>query len=329
MLVGETVRVALASLRANVMRSLLTMLGVVIGVGAVIAMLALGNGAQQAVRDRIASLGTTRLTINAQRVFRGGVQTADTRRLMPEDVQMLIDRGTMFAAVAPQQDRDLIAQYRDQNTSTQITGSTANFLAVRRFRLAAGRMFTPQENRARRRLAVLGNTALEDLKFAGPVAALGQHIRIRGVDFQVIGVLEPTGVTAGFGDPDDQIIIPIETGRFDVFGTPRLNDIHVLARSEAAIPATMVEIERIMRRAHRLEAGEPDDFRIRSQLDYLQTLNETTETFTLLLAGIAAVSLLVGGIGIMNIMLVSVTERTKEIGTRKALGATVGLRNLQ
>ncbi len=323
MIIGEIVAVALRALAANKLRSLLTMLGIVIGVAAVIAMLALGTGARRAIEARIASLGTTRLTVNPTRVMRGGVETSDIHRITMDDVQFLKDRARLITAIQPQQDRDLQVEYHGANTYVQITGATPNFLQVQNYSVAAGRMFTDDDGHGRRRVAVIGTTVLHDLGFSGAGDALGKEIRIRGVGFTVIGVLASKGEAAGgFFDPDDQVVIPFNTGRFIVFDTPYLNDIHVLAPSEAAIPQTMMELQRIMRRAHRLPAGAPDDFRIRSQMDFLSALNDTTKIFSLLLAAIASVSLLVGGVGIMNIMLVSVTERTREIGIRKALGAT-------
>jgi len=323
MIIGEIVAVALRALAANKLRSLLTMLGIVIGVAAVIAMLALGTGARRAIETRIASLGTTRLTVNPTRVVRGGIETSDIHRITMDDVQFLKDRARLITAIQPQQDRDLQVEYHGANTYVQVTGATPNFLQVQNYRIAIGRMFTDDDGHGRRRVAVLGTTVLHDLGFSAAADAIGKEIRIRGVGFTVIGVLASKGEAAGgFFDPDDQVLIPFNTGRFIVFDTPYLNDIHVLAPSEAAIPQTMMELQRIMRRAHRLPPGAPDDFRIRSQMDFLSALSDTTQIFSLLLAAIASVSLLVGGVGIMNIMLVSVTERTREIGIRKALGAT-------
>ena len=322
MLLTETIAVAIGALRANKMRSALTMLGIIIGIGAVIAMVALGNGAQQSVKERIARLGTTVLQVNPQRVMTGGIAVGGSiAKLTVKDVASIEERSPHVTAVNYQQDRNLQVVWGRQNTNVQVTGTIPNFLEVRGFRIAEGRMFTLREEIARARVAVLGEQALEHLNIPSPQAAIGQKLRIQSREFTVIGVLAEKGAT-GFGDGDDQILVPFTVGRFQLFGTDRLNDVWVLASSEDDLDLAMGEVQSALRRSHKLNIGRPDDFRIQNQADFLVALNETTQTFGLLLAGIAAVSLVVGGIGIMNIMLVSVTERTREIGVRKALGAT-------
>ena len=323
MLIGEIISVALGALRANKLRSLLTMLGIVIGVAAVIAMIALGNGAQKAVKDRISALGTTLLTIQPGQAFgMGGVRSGDQQKMTMDDARAIEERGEHIIAVQPEMQRQLQIQYNNRNANTSIIGTTPNYLEVRKYELEAGKMFTTGHDAARARVAVVGPAVAQLLGFDNPIALVGEQVRIRGIQFDVIGVLKSKGQSSGFGNPDEQVLIPLNTARFRAMGTDRLRSINVLASSENDIPLAMAEIQKVLRREHRLRPGKEDDFNIRNQSDFLNTLGETTAVFGLLLAGIATVSLVVGGIGIMNIMLVSVTERTREIGVRKALGAT-------
>ncbi len=334
MLIGEILNVAIGALRANKLRSLLTMLGIVIGVGAVIAMIAIGTGAQKQIQARIAALGTTLLTINPgqQRMggFGGVVSETDRAPLEFDDAIALRDSSEFIIAVQPQLQRNLTLQFGSKNTNPQIVGTTPNYLEVRKYTIAKGRMFTEAEDAGKRRVAVLGPGVLLNLGLDSPDAILGQNIRIRGIQFEVIGILESKGQASSFGNPDENVLIPIQTARYRTHGQgSRLASISVLARSEAEIPEATADIQRILRRTHKLRPGRPDNFRISNQSEFLVAAADNQKTFTALLAGIAGVSLVVGGIGIMNIMLVSVTERTREIGVRKALGATRGMILLQ
>lgn len=323
MLYAEVFRVALGALRANKLRSMLTMLGIVIGVAAVIAMDGIGRGAQSAIKSRITALGTTLLTLSPGQVqARGVASEADRAKLTMADAAALEEQGQLITAVQPEMSRQLQLQHNSKNTSTQIVGTTANYLDVRKYELEAGRMFTTQEDAGKQRLAVLGPEVVKNLGIEKAAGIIGEPVRIRGMQFTVIGVLKSKGQTNPFQNPDDQVLIPLNTARFRVIGTDRVRSISVLAVSEEKIPQAMAEVQKIIRHEHRTPRERDDDFQIRNQADFLTTAAETSAVFGSLLAGIAMVSLLVGGIGIMNIMLVSVTERTREIGVRKALGAT-------
>ncbi|HVZ78436.1 MAG TPA: ABC transporter permease, partial [Gemmatimonadaceae bacterium] len=292
MLIGEIISVALGALRANKLRSLLTMLGIVIGVAAVIAMVALGTGAQKAVNDRIASLGTTLLTVSPG--FQRGVGVAvagQVKRMTIEDAKALDDQEQApdVIAVQPEISKNLQVTWTNQNTNTSVVGVTSNYLTVRNYKLSSGRMFTDAEDQGQQRVAVVGPTVASNLGVSSGDALVGEEIRIGGVLYTVVGALESKGQGAGFGDPDDQILIPITTGRFRAFGTNWVRSISVLASSEDNIPLAMAEIQKVLRRQHKIRPNLPDDFQIRSQADFLNTLGETTQVFTYLLSGIAAV----------------------------------------
>src|SRR5688500_10421681 len=286
MLFGEIIAVALGALRANKLRSMLTMLGIVIGVAAVIAMVALGTGAQAAVKDRITALGTTLLTVSPGQQRGMGVVIQDQQvKLTLKDAQAREDRAESFHSVQPELSRSLQVTFHNKNTNVQLVGTTPNYPEVRNFKLAAGRRITSQETKGLQRVAAVGPAVATNLGLQSSDALLDDNIRIRGVQFRVVGVLASKGQT-GFGNnPDAQILIPINTARFRVIGTDRLRSIGVLAESEDKIPDAMASIQKILRREHRLAGSRPDDFQMRSQADFLNTLGETTEVFTYLLSG--------------------------------------------
>jgi putative ABC transport system permease protein len=321
MLLGETFAVALQSIRANALRSLLTMLGIIIGVGAVITMVALGSGAQKAVQDRIAALGANVFTVFAGQGRSGAIMITDRTVLSTDDYAALVRDATLLKAVVPEAQQTQQVVYGNRNRSLNIIGTTANYTDVHNYTLPYGRMFTPGDDAARQRYAVLGS-AVPELLGGNPAAMIHQTIFIRGIPFEIIGVLNAKGASSGFQNPDEQILIPIQTAQYRVFGSKRLRSMSIQVRDSVPIEQGMVDLEQVLRRQHHIRPGDENDFTIRNQQDLLQTQQQATQVFTTLLASIAAVSLVVGGIGIMNIMLVSVTERTREIGVRKALGAT-------
>jgi putative ABC transport system permease protein len=320
-LILEIIGVALAAVRANALRSILTTLGIVIGISAVIAMVSLGEGAQQQVEEQIALLGTNVLTINPGQSIFGGIRGGASARLTLEDAIELRADGAGYMLVAPGASSRTQIEYGRNNSNNEVFGTWPEYFDMYNLELDLGRFFTEGEIEGRKRVAVLGYSIPEELD-TPPQLLIGKTIQIGGQPFEIVGVLQENGGTQWFR-PDDRVFIPATTALYRVFGgRDRLNNIYVAANTEDDLDMAYAVIDRTLRREHRIASGDESDFNISNAADLIESRSETSKTFALLLAGIAGVSLLVGGIGIMNIMLVSVTERTREIGVRKALGAT-------
>jgi len=314
-------RVALRAIARNKMRSALTVLGIIIGVGAVIAMVGIGEGASQMVQSQISSLGDNLITIFPGSFMAGGAHGgAGSRSSLTEDDALAIEAQVPhITAVTPVARTGAQVVYGNQNWATSIEGGDPDYFDIRRWRIVDGTGFSDSAVRGQAKVAVIGNTIATQL-FPGE-DPVGQTIRIKKIPFQVIGVLESKGQNSWGRDQDDVIIVPYTTVLKKLSGQTYLGQILASATSMAALPQATEAITQLLRQRHRIPAGQDDDFTVRTQQDISNVMGSTTKVMRGLLAAIASVSLLVGGIGIMNIMLVSVTERTREIGIRMAVGA--------
>ena len=319
-----TVRVALKALRANKMRSILTMLGVIIGVGSVIAMLAVGTGASQRIAKQIESIGSNLLIIMPGSTTSGGVRMgAGTQpTLTLGDANAIKNEVPSVVYVGPSLSGVVQVVYGHTNWSTGAQGTTPDMLALRLWPVASGRAFTEQDVRSATKVCLLGQTVAANL--FGSEDPVGQVVRIKNIPFKVLGVLAPKGQSAVGQDQDDVVYIPVTTAQKRVFGTTfpgMVRIIMVEVRSLEEMDAAQNDITALLRQRHHLGRNQESDFSIRNLTQFMEAAEQSARVMTILLGAIASVSLLVGGIGIMNIMLVSVTERTREIGIRMAVGA--------
>lgn len=323
----DGLNIALGALKVNVLRSLLTMLGIVIGVGAVILMVAVGAGAREMIGDQIRSIGSNLVLIVPGSSVQGGARlgSGSVHTLKASDAEAIAKECSAVKFAAPVWGEGTQVVYGNRNWRTRVTGTTRDYFPVREWNIRYGRMFLPEEEHHAAKVAVVGATVVENL--IGDTYPLGKVLRIKNVPCTIIGVLERKGQSPRGDDQDDTVFVPLKTSQYRLFGTPfqdEINAILVQAKDIPLIREAEIQIDELLTRRHRIGRNQEKDFTVRNLTEILATAERTLNIMTTLLGAIAAISLLVGGIGIMNIMLVSVTERTREIGIRMAVGARSG-----
>ncbi len=319
MIVRESLKSATISIRTNIVRSFLTALAIIIGTAAVIAVIGIGSSANKALEAQIDDFGPRTLVVSPGQNRRGAV----TKGLIPldiKDAEALQKNNDHSWMVSPYISRNRQVKFNNANINERIRANLPIHFKVRGYDIEYGRIFTEEENLGRKKVVVLGSDVPKELK-TSPNRILNKEVLIAGNSYKVIGILEEEGST-GWQNPDDELYVPLLTGSQRLFGTKNLDSLNVAIEKTANVDEVMMTIERILRSQHDIGPGEDNDFRINDYSQYSDLRRQATGIFTALIAGIAGISLVVGGIGVMNIMLVSVTERTKEIGLRKALGAT-------